>query len=358
MRFLLSIFISIFLLVQLPATHVHAATPRGPWVRTWHHLQASWLTFSSFFDHFNGFFQNACHREDIYNLQDQLETLRARLRGAAYRSQDDTFKHLNDEYTKLQMEYQYVLKAFTTGKWNPPWADTFVCRDNALPDTSCAGGQVEIELKKEFVEKERLTKEEFQEYLTEFREQYGARIPDYKDCRIDENLNSLLTDWNSFAGNFREITETLKRAVAQQERRRQQRQELRKERLEKNAAEGTQQDFWDRWVQDVRLNEVPAKEGLENILEAYKENMPFQDIPIQAATEAAQQEETRYTTEFSETALRAQYEILYGNTGDELVASMVKNLQELRDSIDFTASFIPSHLTPHVKEIHEKQCEG
>jgi len=274
---------------------------------------------------------NICLYEDIDSLFNRIKKVRTQIRKAFYACADE------DKVAKLKNTYyELETKLFFLRKYIEVSSGNFIVRNDA---------DVINEFRKFFVfNRGLLTDDKVMELYNKFKTEYGPRMKTYQDC-TDSTWQQVIDKWNEFYDTAGGITPALKEAKKSTEKR--------WSRLSKAANNGWG-DFSDR-LDVLRINGLPAEEGLGQILEELEKNLPggVSFSELQAATSEKQQERD-YTVLESE--YLSQYELLYKESSDEITRQIDSRLNKLnRDIIE--ASFPYQNQTINcVSDINNQQC--
>lgn len=296
------------------------------------------------------FQKNYCQVEDINTLENQTANAKRTLERAFESCNPEKIESAKQAYYRLKIEQYYVTHFVdSTSRSNSFFekGENLVAVDfkNTLyPD-----------MKKRFVgQKHWVDEATLTEYLTELQKKYSDRLADYQSCES--------ADWSLVKDKFTHFWETISTLGSSEI---DQQKALRDQRNSSGAKSSSDagQDMKNRGGSmitdslskraDLRINNVAPQKGLSDIGEGFESSMPGGSWPWEYFSDSAKEymgagekapdfsgiqnvlitESTRYASDVLEAEMLSQYEILYGESADDITETLVSDLEKLRKAI-------------------------
>lgn len=304
---------------------------------------SSSIGYDGFVDYWVDIFgKNRCEQLDIENVFKNLKQVRAGIRSAFYSCDDDRANKLGIAYNKLLAELYYVRHITTTDQQNPHSALTIV--NPALYS----------EMQTKFVnDKSYFSQKDFDDLFKSLTQKYQKSLdPDRKGSYFncdDPVFDELIDKWQQFldtAGGLKTGTEAAVKSVNREVT-----------RLEKMPPQNYGNTYW-RFV-DVKINGLDPLDGLDQIYENTKRDLPFTDVGVthEQLFNSSTQARNDFNASQSKAQMMAKYEFLYLNTTDSLRDSLEKKLKETNRIIKDT--FQPlSGIGDCVGTVYSRQCKS
>lgn len=303
---------------------------------------SSSIAYDGFVDYWVDIFgKNRCEQMDIENVLRRIKQVRTSIRQSFYACDDDRARTLGNTYNKLLAELYYVRHV------------TFTDQDNPSGRFAVVNPEIYAEMQTRFVEqKGYFSLEEFNKLYQNLTQKYAksldpTREGSYLNCN-DPVFDDLKDKWQEFldtAGGFNTGIAAAERSIEREIK-----------RLERNPAQSYGNLFWG--FVDVKVNGLDPLDGLEQIYDETKRDLPFTDVGVshKQLFEGAQQATQEFTASKSKAEMMAKYEFLYLNTTDSLRDSLEKKLKETNKIIKDT--FRPlTDLGECVGTVYSRQCK-
>lgn len=331
-------------IVRLPAAHAltgfdtGGSCPVSQRFHKWGDFVVHGLSYVDWWENWVDIFaRNACQRDDIMSLQDQLEKLRQQIREKIYTCNDEGLDDLTAAEGRLQMELMYVRLV----------VDSDTERATGEPHDILKRNRVRIyrELYEDFVDSRKLFGESyFNEIFLQLESKYRERLQDYLVCS-DPTWEELSQKWNTFVDHAAGITPAWDRleqgALTQWKR-------------VKDAPAERTGNFLGGFL-DIKLNGLQPKQSLQDIIQKFQENAPggaasYLDVLAQADAE-------RFRYRFEEDAVKrlARYEALYRHGSDDATRSFVERMALLNTVLKESFPLL-ENLHQCVADVAAKQC--
>lgn len=270
---------------------------------------------------------NICQYTDIDALEKRITAVRKQIRAAFYVCADTT--KMKDTYYKLEAELFYLRRYINTenGTFIPVNIDT-----------------VKNDLKDYFViNKGYFTDDKMTTLFNELKIKYTTRLETYKYCK-DPSWQNLLDKWNEFRENAGGFGPAMKQASSSFKKR--------WERMANTPMKGGQ-SFLGGFL-DARINGLPAKEGLDLIMQEIRKNTPGGFTFGALAADKNYKDKIQAENLDSATYI-AQYQAQYGETADDYTFQIMATLNMLDDIIKTTAPY-QNQTIQCTKRLNNKQC--
>jgi hypothetical protein len=299
--------------------------------RDWGTFISALISYDDFTEYWKDIFvrynANICQYTDIDSLLTRINTARKQIREAFYVCADTS--KMKDTYYRLEAELFYLRKYINTDN------GTFYQVNDA---------QVQKELKDYFVlNKGYFNDAQITQLFNEFKTKYTTRLETYKNCK-DATWQNLLDKWNEFRKNAGGFGPAIKQASTSFNKR--------WERMANTPMKGGQK-FLGGFL-DARINGMPAKEGLDLIVQELQKNLP-QGYTFDKL-QATQNYKDKVSAENVDLASYiAQYQAEYGETADDYTFQIMSTLNQLDDIIKTTAPF-QNQTVQCTSRLNNKQC--
>jgi len=298
--------------------------------RDWGTFISALIGYDDFIEYWKDIFvrynANICHYTDIDGLLKRLNAIRKQIREAFYACADTNA--LKATYYKLEAELFFLRKYINTNNGQ------FL----VVPED-----KVQKELKNYFVlEKNYFSEQEISDLFNQFKAKYSTRLATYKNCR-DATWQNLMDKWNEFRANAGGFGPAIKQASSSITKR--------WERMA-NTPIKSGQSFFEGFL-DARVNGLPAKEGLDLIVQELQKNMPDGYTFDQLQTTLDYKDKIAAENLDISTYL-SQYQAQYAETADDYTFQIMSMLNQLDDIIRSTYPF-ENQTAQCVRRINNKQ---
>jgi hypothetical protein len=271
---------------------------------------------------------NICHYQDIDSLLTRITAVREQIRRAFYVCADTT--RMKQTYYELEAELFYLRTYINTD-----YSGFTVVDDQ----------KVISDLRNYFViNKAFFTDQQILDLFNRFKTKYTPRLVAYQNC-TDPVWQNLVDKWNEFKSSAGGITPALNAAKQSAEKR--------WDRMA-NTSLNLGRDFWGGFL-DVRINKLPAKEGLNQILDELNRNTPGGGVTFDQLQAATSVSDTNYNYEADEATYLAQYQMLYLETSDAFTGEITARLNTMNSIVNNSFKY-QNQTIQCVKSINSKQC--
>ncbi|MFA6436188.1 MAG: hypothetical protein WCW30_03580 [Candidatus Gracilibacteria bacterium] len=321
----------------------------------------SFLGSDNFTDYWADFFvRNRCQQQDIFALQDEIDSLLRELYEADCSIQG--FTEIQDEIRKKKMELYFVRHIV------PAFEDSFLEKDLDALDYKFIAEDLLLTMDKEFVGKKGWLKtEELATFFSEWQTRYEYRIETYKDCND--------SPWQEVGDKFRKLLQTLKDV-----------KDLFLFKDIKKTWAPYKEDIKKQWEQEGILNangewaggfgatmgaflkknielnirNLPSKKDLEDIMANFEALGNL--VTTSMAQTSLQAAETDFQVLTDKATLKARYQLLYQQGNVEITARLTSKIKTLclivRESTSGGNGVNLNTLATTAKEIRKKQGSG
>jgi hypothetical protein len=317
-------------IILFPTTEGNQAICRGG--RDWGAFISALIDFDDFSEYWKDILEryssNICHYNDIDALLKKITSVREQIRKAFYVC-GDTSK-MKQTYYELEAELFYLRKYINTD-----YSGFTVVSDQKVIN----------DLKSYFVmDKGYFSDEQILALFNNFKAKYASKIKVYQECK-DPTWQNLVDKWNEFKDSAGGITPALNAAKQSAEKR--------WDRMA-NTSLNLGRDFWGGFL-DVRINNLPAKEGLNQILAELEKNTPSGAVTFDELQAAQTISDSSYNYLAAQETYLAQYQMMYMETSDEFAIEITSKLKTLDDIVNKSYPY-QNQTIQCVKSVNQKQC--
>ncbi|EKD63299.1 MAG: hypothetical protein ACD_51C00299G0002 [uncultured bacterium] len=299
------------------------------------------------------FTKNMCQIEDIFDVEENLDAIAEQLRESYYSCDYENVDILSRQYKVTKAELYFVR--------NVAFVDT-----DALTSDELIFVEDEIDLYiqdmlyPEMVEKYVTNKDwfeegEFEGYFKGWVAEYEDDIPTYIECNYG--------DWSEVADKWQELMDVFKKTEVEP----QQEEDTEEESGGLSAKDAPVKDnegFFakhfgfktpgvDEISKDIKSALAPAEDESEG-----DESSHYTDNSIISTSDTYSQLLAQYDTEATEAELLAKYKTLYSEGGAEIGDALSGLIEDLNDSIEYTAKILSTTVNKTSHKIAKKQCNG
>ncbi len=291
------------------------------------------LDYDNFVEYFRDFIpfagrysQKVCWYQDIESVRKRLNKVRDQIRQAYYFCQDTS--KLRATYYRLEAELYYLRKFI------------FVERGKVIVRPS---QEILSDMTEKFAySKGYFTAEQMNTLFQELQTKHEGKINEYTECK-DADWDALVKKWEDFKTNLGGLgaAKDAARSIGQKW-----------DRMA-NTPLNLGRDFFGGFV-DMRINGLSTKEGLTQITDELKKNLPggFNFYQLQYEQSVAAE---RYDTQKEEQEYLGRYQAVYRESSDEFMQSTMLKLDLLNEIVKSTYEF-QNQTILCTKDIGEKQC--
>ncbi|MBI5754992.1 hypothetical protein HZA41_02115 [Candidatus Peregrinibacteria bacterium] len=298
--------------------------------------------------------KNYCQVEDLNTLENQVANAKRTVERAFEGCNPDKIESSKQDYYRLKIEQYYVHHFVESNSSDNSFFEKGENLEAVPFDTLYA------DMKERFVGQKRWMDETtLSKYLTEFQKKYTDRLTTYQNCKSG--------DWSALEDAFKNFWETIfsfnsaQDEIAQQKALRDRRHESGVKSLSdlgsdiKNRSGSMITDGLSKKA-ELRLNNVEPQKGLSEIGAGFESALPGGSWPWEYFSDDAKEymgagekapdfvgisgalvtEEQRYASDVLEAEMLSQYEVLYGESADDVTQALVSDLDKLRVTIHDT----------------------
>lgn len=288
------------------------------------------------------FTKNMCEIEDIFALEEELDSIREAIREKYYACDYDGLSEMETEYKATRMEVYFVRNAASS-------ALEFATGSEIESLTSEISIYVEGTLREEMYEKFVTEKgwiddSDFDVYFTSFAEKYSDNIENYLTGAC--GWSGVVEKWNHISETVDAVTEAFSPDDDKNE------DETPADAGAKDAPKNGEEGFFKKHFDFLfefttsfpgfpdTHGDSELSGGLADTFSSYVELLDT------------------YDTEYTEAQLLAKYKTLYSEGGAEISAALSANLQELEGILTISAKTDIPNAKKLAKKIAKKQCRN
>lgn len=297
-------------------------------------------------DYFDDLFQrNRCQQDDIFALDEKIETLMDELREQFFEScSSPDISDIDSEIKELRME-QYFVRHIV-----PVVEDTTYKKDLELFEENFEAIKMSLtlDMKERFVvDKKWATEEEFESLMNDWLTEYEDRFEKYIECPSSP-WQEVAEEWQKFEKGIQALSEINAGPTEEDE----DEEEDETASGEKNSAASSAAGFFDKLI-EFRIAELEPEKGLQALTQDIRDNGTLPTV--KELQELQSFELVRYEREATKAELLATYELLYSKGSADITHSLVQSLKDLSSSVTGTTNEELKKLKEAAKALHEKQ---
>lgn len=296
------------------------------------------------------FTKNMCQIEDIFSVEDDLDSIAASLRNSYYSCDYDNILVLTKEYKAKKAELYFVRNAAAVD--SEALNSTEVDEAESAMDLYINGFLYEEMVEKYVTGKGWFEEGEFKSYFDSWVSEYEDNIKTYIDCDYG--------DWSEVAEKWEELMNTFERTEVEP----QEGESLSAKDAPAKDNEGffaKHFDFKASGIDKISKDIKSALESMESDDDGEEEeeiDTYYSDGGIVSTSDSYANLLAQYDTEMTEVELLAKYKTLYGEGGTEIAYSLTALIADLNESLKNTAKSISTIINKAAKKISKKQCNG
>lgn len=307
----------------------------------WQTFISSVISYNDFAEYWKDIFvrynKNVCHYADIENILKQIDAVRDQIKKAFLSCSTQNIISLTEKYYSLEAELFYLRN----------FIDIPNSEIQKIPEE-----KVWKLIRKEFVvDKQYFNEEKAKTLFNQFKTKYGSK-PDsaYKNCE-DASIKKLTEKWNSLVKNLKSLGDPASSSNPAKS--------VKENWGKATSTPPTGMKGFIQGIENMRLNNIPALKTPDEVYSKLTKDgtKPGGSEPtILDLQETISKTETEFKATVNTTSIKASYEALYKQGGDQLGKDYSAKIQQIINTV--TATFDPLiKLKTCTKKSADRQCQ-